>query len=140
MRVKDARQTFVGIWIRQLLEGKPIEVWGGKQLRDFTDVEDAVEAFLLAAAEPQTDGEAYNLGAAEVIDLEGLAKMLVEVNGSGSYSVREFPADRHAIDIGDYYADYAKIQTQLGWRPGRTLRETLDRTVSFYRQHLARYL
>jgi nucleoside-diphosphate-sugar epimerase len=140
MRVKDARQTFVGVWIRQLLEGKPIEVWGGKQLRDFTDVEDAVEAFLLAAAEPQTDGEAYNLGGAEVIDLEGLAKMLVEVNGSGSYSVREFPADRHAIDIGDYYADYAKIQTQLGWRPGRTLRDTLERTVSFYRQHLARYL
>jgi UDP-glucose 4-epimerase len=140
MRVKDARQTFVGVWIRQLLNEKPIEVWGGKQLRDFTDVEDAVEAFLLAAAEPQTDGEAYNLGGAEVIDLEHLAKMLVEVNGSGSYSVREFPADRHAIDIGDYYADYAKIQTQLGWRPGRTLRDTLERTVSFYRQHLPRYL
>jgi UDP-glucose 4-epimerase len=140
MRVKDARQTFVGVWIRQLLEGKPVEVWGGKQLRDFTDVEDAVEAFLLAAADPKTDGEAYNLGGAEVIDLESLAKMLVEVNGSGSYRVREFPTERHAIDIGDYYGDFAKIQTQLGWTPGRTLRDTLERTVSFYRQHLPRYL
>ena len=56
MRIKDARQTFVGVWIRQLLEGKPIEVWGGQQLRDFTDVDDAVDAFLLAAADPKTNG------------------------------------------------------------------------------------
>ena len=48
MRIKDARQTFVGIWIRRLLEHQPIEVWGGQQVRDFTDVEDAVDAFLLA--------------------------------------------------------------------------------------------
>ena len=41
MRVKDARQTFLGIWIRQLLEGKPFEVFGdGEQLRDFTYVDD----------------------------------------------------------------------------------------------------
>ena len=140
MRVKDSRQTFVGVWIRQLLEGKPIEVWGGKQLRDFTDVDDAVDAFLLAAAEPKAGGEAYNVGGAEVIDLESLAKTLVELNGSGSYIVREFPAERHAIDIGDYYADYTKIQTQLGWRPRRTLRDTLERTLSFYRKNLARYL
>ena len=140
MRVKDSRQTFVGVWIRQLLEGNPIEVWGGNQLRDFTDVEDAVEAFLLAAIAPNAGGEAYNLGGAEVIDLAGLAKMLVEVNGTGSYSVREFPAERQAIDIGDYYADFSKIQAQLGWKPQRTLRDTLERTLSFYRLHLARYV
>src|SRR5919201_5959639 len=38
MRVKDARQTFLGIWIRLLLEGKPFEVWEGRQMRDFTYV------------------------------------------------------------------------------------------------------
>jgi UDP-glucose 4-epimerase len=140
MRVKDSRQTFVGVWIRQLLEGSPIEVWGGKQLRDFTDVEDAVDAFLLAAAEPDAGGEAYNVGGMEVVDLLSLAKLIVEVNGRGTYSIREFPAERHAIDIGDYYADYGKIQAQLGWRPQRSLRDTVERTFSFYSQHLARYL
>ncbi len=50
MRVKDARQTFVGIWVRLLVEGNPFEVWEGHQLRDFTYVDDAVDAFLLAAA------------------------------------------------------------------------------------------
>jgi UDP-glucose 4-epimerase len=140
MRVKDARQTFVGIWIRKLLEGQPIDVWGGKQLRDFTDVHDAVDAFLLAASDPKTNGEVYNLGASEVIDLESLAKLLVELNGNGSYAVREFPPDRHAIDIGHYHADYSKIESQLGWKPRRSLRDTLGETLAFYREHLARYL
>src|SRR3954463_3924766 len=62
MRIKDARQTFVGLWVRQLLEGQPIEVWGGEQLRDFTDVDDAVYAFLLAAVNSSPKGEVYNLG------------------------------------------------------------------------------
>ncbi|MGZ4986090.1 MAG: NAD-dependent epimerase/dehydratase family protein, partial [Chthoniobacterales bacterium] len=140
MRIKDARQTFVGIWIRQLLENKPIEVWGGKQLRDFTDVDDAVEAFLLAAALPKTEGEVYNLGGSEVISLTDLAKLLVEVNGTGSYVTREFPADRRSIDIGDYYSDFGKIRAQLGWTPQRTLRETLERTGAYYREHLAHYI
>ncbi len=140
MRIKDARQTFVGVWIRQLLEGKPIEVWGGQQLRDFTDVDDAVDAFLLAAKSTTTNGQVYNLGGDGAVDLASLAKLLVEVNGSGEYAVREFPAERHKIDIGDYYSDFSKIESELGWTPKRSLRETLERTVTFYRDHLAHYL
>jgi UDP-glucose 4-epimerase len=140
MRIKDARQTFVGLWVRQLIEGKPIEVWGGKQLRDFTDVEDAVDAFLLAAASPSTSGQVYNLGGPEVLDLETLAKMMVEINGSGEYAIREFPTDRRAIDIGDYYGDFSKIRTELGWTPQRTLRETLESTLVYFRDALPHYL
>src|SRR3954466_13437671 len=73
MRVKDARQTFVGLWVRQVLEGTPISVWGGKQLRDFTDVEDAVDAFLMVAASPLTNGRVYNLGGSEVVDTAPVA-------------------------------------------------------------------
>jgi UDP-glucose 4-epimerase len=140
MRIKDARQTFVGVWIRQLLEGRPIEVWGGRQLRDFTDVHDAVDAFLMAAAAPETNGEVYNLGGSEVVDLISLAKLLIEVNGGGDYVVREFPAERQSIDIGDYYGDFSKIRQQLGWTPERSLRETVSETIAYYREHLAQYL
>jgi UDP-glucose 4-epimerase len=140
MRIKDARQTFVGLWVRQLLEGKPISVWGGKQLRDFTDVEDAVDAFLAAAANPATNGQVYNLGGSEVIDLAGLAKLMVEINGSGEYELREFPADRRAIDIGDYYADFSKIRTALGWEPRRTLRDTIESTLDYFRSAMPHYL
>src|SRR6266478_4087365 len=132
MRIKDARQTFVGLWIRQLLENKPIEVWGGKQLRDFTDVEDAVDAFLVAASSPATNGQVYNLGGREVIDLGAVAKLMVELNGGGSFEIREFPPDRRAIDVGDYYADFSKIRTQLGWEPKSALRETIETTLSYF--------
>ncbi|MEL7637903.1 MAG: NAD-dependent epimerase/dehydratase family protein, partial [Anaerolineaceae bacterium] len=50
MRVVDARQTFLGIWIRRLLEGEPILIYGdGKQLRDYNYVDDVVDALLIAA-------------------------------------------------------------------------------------------
>ena len=140
MRIKDARQTFVGLWIHQLLEDKPIAVWGGKQRRDFTDVEDAVEAFLLAAVNPNTKGQVYNLGGSEVIDLEGLAQRMVEAHGRGEYSIHEFPPERRAIDIGDYYADFSKIRAELGWSPKKTLNETIESTLEYYRQCLSHYL
>jgi len=139
MRIRDARQTFVGLWVRQLLEGKPISVWGGKQLRDFTDVEDAVDAFLMAAS-PATNGQVYNLGGREVIDLGALAKLMVEVNGAGSYEIKDFPADRRAIDIGDYYADFSKIRQALGWEPKRALRETIGATLTYFKASLSHYL
>ena len=47
LRIRDARQTFLGIWIRCVLENRPFEVWGGEQLRDLTYVDDVTEAFLL---------------------------------------------------------------------------------------------
>jgi UDP-glucose 4-epimerase len=140
MRIKDARQTFVGLWIRQLIENKSFDVWGGRQLRDFTDVEDAVDAFLMTAVSPATVGQIYNLGGGEVITLESLAKLMVELNGGGEYSVRDFPADRRAIDIGDYYADFSKITSVLGWTPRRTLRETIQSTLRFYRDNISHYV
>jgi UDP-glucose 4-epimerase len=140
MRVRDARQTFVGIWMRRLLEGQPIEIWGGAQLRDFTYVDDAVEALLLSAARDDANGEVFNLGGDRVVSLKDLAALLVEINGGGEYVVREFPADRQRIDIGDYYSDFAKIRAALGWEPRTPLREALRRTLDFYRAHLGRYV
>jgi UDP-glucose 4-epimerase len=140
MRIKDARQTFVGLWVRQLLEGKPISVWGGEQLRDFTDVEDAVDAFLVAATDASANGQIYNLGGSEPIALAALADLMVEVNGSGRYEVHEFPAERRAIDIGDYHADFSKIRRELGWQPRRALRETIETTVRYFRDRLPHYV
>lgn len=139
MRVKDARQTFLGIWLKKLLTCEPIEVWGGEQLRDFTDVEDAVDACLLAATNSAADGEIYNLGGNEVVSLRQLAEMMVELAG-GEYLIRPYPAERSPIDIGDYYADYTKITDALGWKPRISLRETLARTVEYYRDALPHYL
>ena len=140
MRVRDARQTFVGVWIRRLVEGEPFEVWGGEQWRDFTYVDDAVDAFLLAAARPEAVGEIFNLGGPPRVTLARLAELLVELNGGGSFVVRAFPADRRKIDIGDYYADDRRIRRRLGWRPRVDLRTALARTLAYYRQELRHYV
>ncbi len=140
MRIVDARQTFVGVWIRQLLEDQPFEVWGGTQLRDFTYIDDAVEAFLQAAARPEAVGEVFNLGGGPPITLLRLAELLVTVNGAGMFSVRPFPADREPIDIGDYYADFRRITRILGWRPRTSLREALACTLAYYRSEIRHYV
>ena len=140
MRVKDARQTFLGIWVKLLVEGKPFEVWGGEQLRDFTYVDDVVEALLLAATKEKANGQIYNLGGCEVITLRALADLLVKVNGSGHFQVREFPDDRKRIDIGDYYADDSRIRSELGWVPQVNLEEGQTRSLDYYRCHLVNYL
>jgi UDP-glucose 4-epimerase len=140
MRIKDARQTFVGVWIRLLLEGRPFEVWGGQQLRDFTYVDDCVDAMLLAASSDRANGGVFNLGGDCVISLIDLARLLVEVNGTGEYVIRAFPDDRKKIDIGDYYSDYSLIRRSLGWEPKVGLEEGLRRTIEFYRKNLPHYL
>ncbi len=140
MRVKDARQTFLGIWIKRLIDEEPIQVFGdGSQIRDFNYVDDVVEALLLAGASSAADGGIFNLGSDETINLRDLAALLIDINGGGSFEIVPFPPDRKAIDIGDYYADYRLIQGRLGWRPKVPLREGLRRTLEFYRREREYY-
>ena len=140
MRIKDARQTFLGVWIRQLLEHRPIEVWGGAQRRDFTYVDDCVRALLLAASREAAVGRVFNLGGCPPVSLRDLARLLIAVNGGGRMAIREFPAERRKIDIGDYYADWTAIRETLGWEPRVTLREALRRTLAYYRRERRHYL
>lgn len=140
MRVKDARQTFLGIWVRRILEGKPILVFGdGLQMRDFNYVDDVVDAMLMAAASEKANGEVYNLGADDPINLKDTAKLLIEIYGKGSFEIVPFPEDRKNIDIGDYYGKYDKISGHLGWRPGTPLGNGLGKTLEYYQEYSKHY-
>ncbi|MBI5686018.1 MAG: NAD-dependent epimerase/dehydratase family protein [Verrucomicrobia bacterium] len=135
MRVKDARQTFLGIWLRQIIEGRPIQVFGdGAQRRDFNYVDDVVDALLLASFSDRAVGNVYNLGSPEVLSLKDLALLLVEINGGGRYELVPFGDELKKIDIGDYYSDFHKIELELGWRPKVGLREGLKRSLDYYRR------
>jgi UDP-glucose 4-epimerase len=140
MRVKDARQTFLGIWIRLLLQNQPLEVWGGDQLRDFNYVDDVVDAMINAAHSEEMNGKALNLGGDAVISLKDLAELLIKINESGEYVIRDFPPERKRIDIGDYYSDYSQLQSILGWQPKVSLASGLNMTLDYYRQHMEYYL
>jgi UDP-glucose 4-epimerase len=140
MRVKDARQTFLGLWLRQLIEGGEIQIFGeGRQVRDLTYVDDVVDAFLMAAASDACNGEVYNLGGDGPISLRALVELLLSINGGGRFSLVPFPSEYKAIDIGDYYADDQKIRSGLGWHAKVSLRDGLGRTLNYYREHRGHY-
>lgn len=140
MRVRDARQTFLGIWIRNLIEGKPIQVFGdGLQLRDFNYVDDVVNAILISGQDSRADGQIFNLGSDEVVNLKQLAEMMVEMRPSTKFNIVPFPPERKAIDIGDYYSDFKKIQTMLGWQPKVGIRQGLENSLKYYEEHHKHY-
>ena len=141
MRIKDARQTFLGIWIRRIIEGEPILIFGdGKQVRDFNYVDDVIDAMLLAAENDDANGMIYNMGSDDPITLKNTAELMIRLKGGGSYKIVPFPEDRKAIDIGDYYGDYRKIRSRLGWKPKIPLEHGLGRTLEFYQKYFHKYL
>ena len=140
MRIKDARQTFLGIWLRRVIEGEPFEVWGGEQRRDLLYVDDAAEAFLYAAVTREAEGLALNVGGDEPCNLADLAEAIVVAHGGGKYEIQEFPAEGKRIDIGDFITDDRRFRTISGWRPRVRLADGLRRSLDYYRRHLARYL
>jgi nucleoside-diphosphate-sugar epimerase len=140
MRIKDAQQNFLGIWIQLVLENKPFEIWEGHHLRDLNYVDDVVDAFLLAAEKEEANGQVYNMGNVAPIKLTSLGDMLITLNGSGKFIEKEYPPERKKIDIGDYYSDYHKITGSLGWSPKIQLRDGLNQTLNYYREYITHYL
>jgi UDP-glucose 4-epimerase len=94
MRVKDARQTFWGIWVRLLLEGKPFKILGdGLQLRDFNYVDDFVEAIAKGTSDA-ANCKIYSLGCTEAVGLKVLAEMMVDLGFGGAFEFIPFPPQR----------------------------------------------
>ncbi len=138
--LKHSRASFTGWFIRQAMEREEINIFGdGRQLRDFTYADDAVEAFLMCGASEKADGGIFNLGGEKPYTLLDFVKTLFEVCPGGSYQCVPFPAERASIDIGSVYADYDKIKNTIGWSPAVNLEEGLRRTIAFYRENRANY-
>jgi UDP-glucose 4-epimerase len=140
MQMRHPRQGFVSWFVRLAVEHREIELFGGgESLRDFNDVQDVVDAFVLCGTDDEAVGQVFNLGHPEPVTIRQFAELLLEVAGGGSLRDRPFPDDRARIDIGSVFADYGKIRERLGWEPRTGLREGLERMVEYYRRHRERY-
>jgi nucleoside-diphosphate-sugar epimerase len=141
MRIKDARQTFLGIWIRNLLENKQITIFGdGSQLRDYNYIDDVLDALLLIASSDKSDGSVFNLGNNEPISLKATAEIMIEENNAGNYIFIPFPDDLKKIDIGDFYSNFSRIKTVLGWTPEVSNRTGLKKTLEYFRLNFQYYI
>ncbi|MEW6129799.1 MAG: NAD-dependent epimerase/dehydratase family protein [Acidobacteriota bacterium] len=138
--LKHSRQGFIGWFIRLIVEGKEIQLFGdGSQMRDFNYVDDVVEALLLAAVSEKSNGQIFNLGGDEPVSLKNLVELMIEINGSGNYRLVPFPDEKKAIDIGSFYGDFSKITNTLNWRPQTKLREGLIKTFDYYKENFSWY-
>jgi dTDP-glucose 4,6-dehydratase/UDP-glucose 4-epimerase len=141
MRIKDARQTFLGIWIRNLLQGKPIQVFGdGKQRRDYNYIEDVLDALLIAATEKNAVGKVYNLGAPDPLSLESTAKIMCQKTEGVDYQMIPFPEDRKAIDVGDFICDYSAFRDQFGWEPKVSFEDGIQRSLEYFQKDIEHYI
>jgi UDP-glucose 4-epimerase len=140
MQMRHGRQGFIPWFVRRAIDGEELELYGGgESLRDFNEVGDVVEAFLLCGEADAAVGEVFNLGHPDPVTIRRFAEILLDVTGSGTLAERPFPADRASIDIGSVYADYGKIRERLGWEPRVGLREGLAAMVEYYRRHRRHY-
>ncbi len=138
-QIRNNRQGFIGIMIRQALRGETLQVFGtGRQIRDFNYVDDVTDALLLAAATEGCYGTVLNLGAPEHYSLLEFVGVLNQLSGV-QHEIVPFPDDKRIIDIGDFYADYTRLRDVTGWSPAVDLAEGVERTLDYYRRHRGVY-
>jgi UDP-glucose 4-epimerase len=139
--VKHNRQGFIGWFIRLAIEDDEIQIFGdGSQMRDFVYVDDAADAFLRAGAVESCRGEVFNVGGAEPITHRDLVDLLLQVTGTGRATYVPWPPEKKQIDIGSFYSDSSKFNHATGWTPRVALREGFERTIAYYRAHMAQYV
>lgn len=117
-----------GVFLAQKLAGKPYTVVGdGSQTRDFTFVSDVVNAFVMAA-ESSLSGETMNVGSGNTYSVNRLVELL---GGEVTY-IPKRPGEPDCT-----FADTARIQRLLGWRPKVTFEDGVAemlRNIDYWRE------
>lgn len=139
-QMKHPRYGVVNWFVRLAVDDDTIKVFGdGKILRDFLYIDDAVEAIMMCAIEPNAVGEIFNVGIDVPTDFIELADTLVDVAGTGRWEFAPFSPERKAQEPGDFYSDIGKIREIVGWNPRTNLSDGLRETVDYYRKYKNHY-
>ena len=114
------------------IDGKPLQIHGdGEQTRDYTYIDDAVDATLLAAIRPRAEGEVFNVGTGIETSVNDLAAKIGRAVG---VDVDIVHIDRRDIDnIRRRVVNIEKARRMLRWSPQVTLSTGLERTAGWMR-------
>ena len=136
---QDANGDYAAViprWITMALKNKNLPINGdGKQTRDFTYIEDVVQANLLAlnCKNKNAFGKGFNIGYSDRSDIKELAKTIINVTDSKSKIVK---APARKGDIKDSYADISLAKNLLGYKPAFSLEKGLAETVNWYKGYV----
>lgn len=118
-------------WIRAAINATPLPVYGdGKAIRDFTYVDDVVEATVLAAEEELSGHRIYNVAGGSPVSVNEVLEMIAELLG---VEIEVDYGDAAAGDPPRTGGDTTLITEELGWEPHVSLREGLTRQVEWFR-------
>ena len=137
---QDPTSPYSGVlakFITQMLNGEPPTIFGdGTQSRDFTYIQNAVDANLLAIKAPaaQAAGQVLNVATGKRADLNEAFQLLKKITGY-SGNVKYEPG--RAGDVKHSLADLSRTEKHLGYKPAVDFEEGLRRTVDWYREKLA---
>jgi len=117
----------VAKFFESAMKGEPPRIHGdGEQTRDFTYIDDVVEATLLAGISPKADGQVYNVGTGREVTVNQLARTIIEITGA---NLEPAFVDRRDIDnIRRRVVNIEKIRRELRWIPTVTVEQGLRRT------------
>lgn len=120
----------VAKFFESAMAGEPPRIHGdGEQTRDFTFVDDVVEATLLAGFSPKAEGQVYNVGTGRETSINSLARMIIKITSS---DVEPVYVDRRDIDnIRRRVLNIEKIRRELRWSPSVTVEQGLLRTYNW---------
>ena len=136
---QDPDSPYSGVLSRfatAFLEGQQPTVFGdGEQTRDFTFVENAVQANLLACEASGASGKVFNVGTGGRVSLNQTLQLLRKISGKKLEAKYDPPRDG---DIRDSQADITRTRQVLGYEPTVFFEEGLERTFGWYREHHVR--
>jgi nucleoside-diphosphate-sugar epimerase len=113
-----------------LEETQPVVFGDGEQTRDFTYVDNAVQANILACEAPNVSGKVFNIGTGGRISLNQVLKTLAEISGNRLEAKYDPPRDG---DIRDSQADISQAREYLDYDPQVMFEEGLRKTFDWYR-------
>lgn len=135
-KAKGKYANVVTQFLWKMMDGEQPVIWGdGSQERDFVFVEDVVDANIKASkTKEELDGEVFNIGRNDPVTFNQVVDKLNEALGTDIEAERiENPLDNY---VHEHKADNSKAREVLGWTPSYSFEEGLDKTVSYYSEHV----
>jgi UDP-glucose 4-epimerase len=130
---ENETHAIIALIAKALIKSNPYPIWGtGKQDRNFTYVQDIVDAMILAA-EKINDGLAVNAGRSDRLTINQAAELVFEITGWTPKDIKHDLSKPQGV--ASRAADLTRAKHVLGWEPKFTYREGFEKTIEWYKQN-----